>query len=151
MRSRYIVSVSVVSAAFSLAGQALAADNCSGHYSQVVTTSHTFDLGNGHKIDMFTTKTTADSLDSPYNGTGECTGYVHTLPDGTVRAVGICGRKNSEGTFTDEWSFEPGAERGVWKSAGGTGKYAKMKSSGWWQDVVSEGGVTLGKWGGNCN
>jgi hypothetical protein len=133
-----------------LCGPALA-DNCSGHYSQVVTQAQSFDLGNGHKLDMFMTKTTADSTNSPFTGTGQCTGYALTTADGKTRAAGICGRKNKDGSWSDAWAIEPGADRGTWKLVDTSGAYAGKSASGWWQDVASEGGVTVGKWGGNCN
>jgi hypothetical protein len=145
-----VLKCAMIPTSFWLCGSVLA-DNCSGHYTQVVTQFQSIDLGGGHKIDMFWTKSTNDSTNSPYNGVGQCTSYAHAMPDGTVRWAGICGWKNNDGSFAEEWALEPGAEKGTWKSAGGTGVYAAKSASGWWQVIVSEGGVTLGEWGGNCN
>jgi len=133
-----------------LCGSALA-DNCTGHYSSVVTYAQSFDLGNGHRLDMFMTKTTADSNNSPFTGTGQCTGYALTTADGKTRAAGICGRKNKDGSWSDAWTIEPGADRGNWKWVDSSGAYAGKSLSGWFQQEASEDGVTVGKWGGNCN
>ena len=127
------------------------ADNCSGYYSQVVTELQSLDLGGGHKLAMFITKSTDGSTDSPFTGTGQCTGYALTTPDGKTRMAGVCGRKSKDGSWSDTWALEPGADRGTGKLAGGTGAFAGKSGSGWWQDITSENGVTVGKWGGNCN
>jgi hypothetical protein len=46
---------------------------------------------------------------------------------------------------------QPGAEKGMWKAAGGTGKYVGKQDSGWFQNVLSDGKMNLVKWGGTCN
>jgi len=150
MKRSALLHYAVIGAAVSLCGPALA-DNCSGHYSQVVTQFQSIDLGGGHKLDMFMTKTTSDSTDSGYTGTGQCTGYALTTPDGKVRVAGICGRKNKDGSWSDVWGLEPGADRGTWKLVGAGGTYSGKSSAGWWKELSSEGGVAVGKWGGNCN
>ena len=36
-------------------------------------------------------------------------------------------------------------------STGGTGKFAKIAHSGWWQNAAGFGKVFATKWGGTCN
>ena len=150
MKCSAILKYVTVIAGLSLCGS-VSADNCSGHYSQVVTQFQSIDLGGGHKLDMFMTKTTSDSSNSGYTGTGQCTGYALTTPDGKTRLSGVCGRKNKDGSWSDAWGLEPGADRGSWKIVGSSGAYAGKSVSGWWQEIASEGGVAVGQWGGNCN
>jgi hypothetical protein len=44
----------------------------------------------------------------------------------------------------------PGAEKGEWKSTGGTGKFAGKEGSGWFQNVLMDGKNSVVKWGGDC-
>jgi hypothetical protein len=57
MKFSEMLQYAMIPTSLSLSGSALA-DNCTGHYSQVAMHSQSFDLGGGHKIDMFMTKTT---------------------------------------------------------------------------------------------
>lgn len=133
-----------------LCGGAIA-DNCSGRFSNVTQSSETLEVGKGHSVTFFFARGSATSDNSPHNGVGECGGYALAMPDGKVRLVGVCARKNKDGdSWSDEWSLEPGAQRGVWKQSGGTGVFAGKTNSGWWQPIVDDGKTTMGNWGGNC-
>jgi hypothetical protein len=62
-----------------------------------------------------------------------------------------CLRKTKNGdSWSDFGGMEPGADRGTWKTGGGTGAFAGKHDSGWWQAVVDDGKTTSGIWGGNC-
>jgi hypothetical protein len=129
-----------------------AADNCSGHFNNVTHTLSTVEVGKDHVLTSFIFHSITNSENSLNNAVGECSGYALTTPDGKTRLAGVCARKTKDGgSFSDIWSKEPGAERGVWKMSGGTGALAGRTWSGWWQVVFEDGKLTLGKWGGTCN
>lgn len=132
--------------------EAALADNCSGHFNNVTQTVSTLEVGKGHTLTSFIFSSITNSDNSINNAAGECSGYALTTPDGKTRMAGICARKTKDGdSFSDSWVLEPGADKGTWKMVGGTGAMAGKSWSGWWQVVFSEGKLTLGKWGGNCN
>lgn len=129
-----------------------AADNCSGHFNNVTHSLSTIEAGKDHVLTSFIFHSITNSENSLNNATGECSGYALTTPDGKTRLAGACARKTKDGgSFSDIWVKEPNAERGTWKMSGGTGALAGKTWSGWWQVVLEDGKLTLGKWGGNCN
>lgn len=130
-----------------------AAENCSGRWSNVTVSSETVEVAKGHSVTYFYARGSATSDNySAFNAVGACGGYALVMPDGKVRVVGVCARKNKDGdSYTDEWSLEPGAQRGVWKQSGGTGALAGKTNSGWWQSLAADGTTETGIWGGNCN
>lgn len=88
------------------------ADNCNGRWSNVTVAAETLEVASGHSVTYFHARGTVTSDNSPLNAVGMCGGYVLSMPDGKVRAVGVCARKTKDGdSFSDEWSIEPGAER----------------------------------------
>lgn len=127
------------------------AGDCSGYFAGTIDSSSSIEVANGHSISFWTTRQTSDTNNSGYTGVGMCNGSMLTLPSGAAQVSGACALKDKNG---DSWSFaygiEPGAERGWWKTTGGTGKLA-AKSSGWFQQTVTDGKTSLGIWGGNCN
>lgn len=129
---------------------AATAAECSGFFSGAIESSSGTEVGKGHGIAFWTTRQSSDSNNSGYTGVGMCNGYMLTLPGGTTQVAGFCALKDKKG---DSWSFaygiEPGAERGWWKITGGTGALT-AKSSGWFQQTVTDGKTSLGVWGGNC-
>jgi hypothetical protein len=132
---------------------ARAADNCTGYDALVTISSETRDLGHGHTLTVFRNESILISDDSIYHlATGECAGTALATPDGKVRSSGHCARRDKDGdTQSVEWSQAPGAERGMWRATGGTGKFAGGKdSSGWYQQVRSDGKMVVTKWGGTC-
>lgn len=127
------------------------ADNCAGRWSNVTLSAQTIEVAPGHSVTYFHARGSATSDNTPFNGVGMCGGYALTMADGKVRAVGVCIRKTKDGdSWSDEWSIEPGAQRGVWKQSGGTGAFAGKTNSGWWQSLASDGTTETGIWGGNC-
>lgn len=144
--------VHILLAAAGLIASPLAqADNCSGRWSNVTVASETIEVAKGHSVTYFHARGSATSDGTPFNGVGMCGGYTLVMPDGKVRSVGVCARKNKDGdSWSDEWSFEPGAERGVWKQSGGTGVFAGKSNSGWWQVLADDGKTATGTWGGTC-
>lgn len=130
------------------------ADNCTGMDVQVARTSETTDLGNGHAITIVKLYSQTVSADcSKCNGTtGECSGTVLTTPDGKTQSMGYCARRDKDGdTVSSSWHRAPGADKGTWKTIGGTGKYAdSVGDSGWWQNAWDDGVMFTNAWGGTC-
>jgi hypothetical protein len=128
------------------------ADNCSGRWSNVTVSSETIEVAKGHNVTYFHARGSTTSDNSAFNAVGACGGYALSMPDGKVRVVGVCARKTKDGdSQSDEWSMEPGAQRGVWRQSGGTGVFAGKTNSGWWQVLADDGKTSTGTWGGNCN
>lgn len=142
----------VVGASLCVCHAALAADNCTGYDVLVTLTAETLDLGKGHSLTVFRAASIIVSDDSIYHlTTGECSGTALATPDGKVRQSGHCARRDKDGdTQSIEWSQGAGADKGAWRSTGGTGKYAGKPDSGWFQDVRSDGKMLVTKWGGTC-
>lgn len=152
MRVVKVVGVALAAiASFTVYPTLHAADNCSGHFNNVTHTLSTLEVGKDHVLTSFIFHSITNSENSGNNAAGECSGYALTTPDGKTRLAGVCARKTKDGSFSDIWSKEPGAERGVWKMSGGTGSLAGKTWSGWWQVVFEDGKLTLGRWGGTCN
>lgn len=135
-----------------ICGAALGADNCTGYDSAVGISVETLDLGNGHTLTAFRQASMLTSENSIYQlATGECSGAALSTPDGKVRVNGYCARRDKDGdTQSVEFSQAAGADKGTWKSTGGTGKFASKTDSGWFQDVRTDGKMTIAKWGGSC-
>ena len=142
----------VIGTTLSTAGFAHGADNCTGHDSLVVIYAETLDLGGGHTLTAFRQASMLTSDSNLYNlATGECSGAALSTPDGMVRVFGYCARRDKDGDSQSiEFSQAPGAEKGTWKSTGGTGKFAGKSASGWYQDVRTDGNMSVAQWGGNC-
>ena len=68
-----------------------------------------------------------------------------------TQSMGYCARRDKDGdTQSISWHSAPGADKGVWKSTGGSGKFAGKQDSGWFQGTVSDGKMSVSKWGGTC-
>jgi len=128
------------------------ADNCTGTDVHVSRISETTDLGSGHTITTWKTYSQIVSADSKLGGTtGECSGSILTTPDGNTQSMGYCARRDKDGdTYSLSWHQGPGADKGVWKSTGGTGKFAGMQNSGWFQFAWADGVMIGTAWGGTC-
>jgi hypothetical protein len=61
---------------------------------------------------------------------GECAGTILQTEDGKTQQVGYCARHDKDGG-TQSISFHqaPGADKGEWKSTGGTGQFAGKAGS----------------------
>src|SRR5262245_52499958 len=107
------------------------ADTCTGYDALVTTSSDTRDLGGGMTLTTFQAESIVLSEDSIYKlVTGLCNGTALATPDGKVRSSGHCARRDNDGDLQSiEWSQAPGADKGMWKSTGGTGKYAGKTDS----------------------
>jgi hypothetical protein len=131
------------------------ADNCTGYDVLFTESAETTDLGQGTKQLTVRQHSVLLSNDSIYNlVAGECSGIVLQTQDGKTQASGYCARRDKEGqTQSISWHQAPGADRGEWKSTGGTGKFAGKQDSGWFQPVTTlpEGKISVTKWGGNCH
>ena len=130
-----------------------AADNCTGTAAAFSLTSETTELAKGHSLTVFSNSEILFSENSPFDlTTGTCAGTSLTTPDGATKLEGHCVRHNKEGdTVSIDWAVAPGAPRGSWKLAGGTGKFSKMSGSGWFEFARADGKMSATKWGGTCN
>ena len=129
------------------------ADTCTGYGVTVTQSSETSDLGQGLKRTSFKAQDIIISSDSIYKVVaGECSGTVLQTPDGKTQGMGYCARRDKDGdTQSISWHQAPGADKGEWKSASGTGRYAGKQDSGWSQIVLADGKITVDKWGGDCH
>jgi hypothetical protein len=130
------------------------ADNCTGVDVLVTQTAETTEIATDHTITIWKAHSVIVSPDSIYNNTsGECSGTILSTPDGKTQSMGYCVRRDKDGdTASISWHQAPGADKGMWKSTGGTGKFAAGKrDSGWYQAVMANGLMSSTKWGGNCN
>ena len=129
------------------------ADNCTGYDAGVTQNAETTDLGHGLKQTSVRSTSMLFSNDSMYNLVGgERAGIVLQTEDGKTQQTGYCARHDKDGD-TQSISFyqAPGAEKGEWKSTGGTGKFAGKGGSGWFQNVLMDGKNSVVKWGGDCH
>jgi hypothetical protein len=146
-------SVFVIGLSLLIGTPARAADNCTGYDALVTISSETLEVGKGHTLTVWRAESMVTSDDSIYHlTTGECAGTTLATPDGTVRFSGHCARRDKDGdTYSVEVSQAPGAEKGMWKWTGGTGKFASGKdNSGWGQTVRTDGKMFVVQWGGTC-
>jgi hypothetical protein len=130
------------------------ADNCSGSVTSVTVSSETHEVAKGHSVTFFTSRTSSTGLNgdnSPFNAVGVSSGYTLAMPDGKTMTSGISTRKTSTGdSESDVWSITSGDKRGTWKIVAGTGAFAGKNNSGWFDPPFSDGTVSVGNWGGNC-
>ena len=128
------------------------ADNCTGVDVLVTQTAETTELAKNHNLTIWKAFSVLSSSDSIYdNTTGECSGVILATPDGKTQSMGYCARRDKDGdTQSISWHSAPGADKGTWKSTGGTGKYAGKQDSGWFQGLVADGKMSVTKWGGTC-
>jgi hypothetical protein len=128
------------------------ADNCSGEYTYQNLSASPAQLESGAgKLIHFTGADQVTSPDSPYVGSGSCTGYIFEK-DGQATSTFVCFRTTANG---DTWGMagmrEPESKRGKWRQISGTGKLAKtVGSSGWFEDATADEKGGTGKWGGSC-
>lgn len=150
--TKLLKGICVFGSSLMIAGFAHSADNCTGYDNLMATYLETLDLGKGHTLTVFRQASMVTSDDSIYHlTTGECSGAALSTPDGKVRVSGYCARRDKDGdTQSIEFSQAAGADKGVWKSTAGTGKFAGKSHSGWFQDVRTDGKMAIAKWGGNC-
>jgi len=131
------------------------ADNCTGVdvlVTQTAETAETTEIAKDHTITIWKAYSVLVSPDSIYNNTsGECSGTILSTPDGKTQSMGYCVRHDKDGdTQSISWHQAPGADKGVWKSTGGSGKFAGNQDSGWFQGVMADGAMSVSNWGGSC-
>ena len=150
---RVISCAAVLPLGIQCVSSARAADTCTGHDTLVVQSADTTDLGHGMKQTTVKQHSILFSNDSIYNMvTGECSGTVLQTPDGKTQMQGFCARHDKDGDAQSiAFGMPPGADKIEWKSIGGTGKYAGKQDSGWAQNVLTDGKISVVKWGGDCH
>ncbi len=130
------------------------AAKCSGHNINNALLFESSELANGTTLTTMRLSSVHVSEDtsSPLHlAAGECAGALTATPDGKTQGQGYCMRKDKDGdVYNEQWNLAPGAEKGTWKLVGGSGKYASMSGSGWWQVTMSEGNLAAVRWVGTC-
>ena len=120
----------------------------------MTVSSETHEVAKGHSVTFFTSRTSSTGVNgdnSPFNAVGVSSGYTLAMPDGKTMTSGISTRKTSTGdSESDVWSIASGDKRGTWKIVAGTGAFAGKNNSGWFAPPFSDGTVSVGNWGGNC-
>jgi hypothetical protein len=129
------------------------ADTCTGYSVDFTQSAETTDLGKGLKQTTMTQQDVVLSNDSIYKSVvGECSFIILQTEDGKTQVTGYCARHDKDGdTQSVSIRQAPGADKGEWKSTGGTGKYAGKQDSGWFQNVLADGKISVVKWGGDCH
>src|SRR5262245_20651676 len=85
---------------------AVRAENCSGRFNNVGSHAETIEVAKGHTVTSFAARSSSTSDNSIFNGVGGCAGYALTMPDGKLRLIGVCARKNKDGdSYSDEWGL----------------------------------------------
>jgi hypothetical protein len=130
-----------------------AADTCTGYDALAMQSNEMADLGHGLTLSNFKAQSVVTSNDAAYNIlAGVCAGTELKTADGNTQSTGYCARRNNDGdTESIAWSQAPGAKRGEWKATGGTGKFAGKQDSGWFQQVLADGKISVIQWGGDCH
>ena len=104
-------------------------------------------------IMRITSVTVSDDPSAAYHlVSGECVGQFLTSPDGKTIASGSCARRDKDGdVLNEEWVATDGAgNKGTWKLAGGTGKFANAKGTAQWEVSQLQGKMAAVRWVGNC-
>jgi len=129
-----------------------AEDNCKGVDVLVTQTSETTEIAKNHTISIWKAFSVLASPGTNYdNATGECSGITLTTPDGKTQSMGYCARRDKDGdTQSIAWHSPPGADKGMWKATGGSGKFAGKQDAGWFQFARGDGKMAVTNWGGTC-
>ncbi len=129
------------------------ADTCTGYDVLVTQSADTADLGHGLKQTTVKQSSVVLSNNSIYSMlTGECSVTVLQTPNGKSQMQGFCARRDKDGdTGSIAVRLPPGADKIEWKNTGGTGKFAGKQDSGWAENVLTDGKMSVVKWGGDCH
>ena len=151
-RTTLLVSTAILSLGI-MGVSSTRADNCTGYDVLVAQSAETTDLGKGVKQTSSRSESILLSSDSIYNlVAGECASTMLQTEEGKTQSAGYRARRDKDGdTQTIAFHFAPGADKGEWKSTGGTGKFAGKQGSGWAQPVLADGKVVVVQWGGDCH
>ena len=143
------VAVSCAVPAAALAGK------CAGtNVNNLVSWDQT-EIAKGTTLATFriTSVTVSDDPSAAYHlVSGECIGSFLTTPDGKTQASGFCARRDKDGdVLNEEWVATDGAgNKGTWKLAGGTGKFARATGAAQWEFSQLQGKMASVRWVGNC-
>jgi len=143
------VAVSCIAPAAALAGK------CAGtNINNLVSWDQT-EIAKGTTLATFriTSVTVSDDPGAAYHlVSGECIGAFLTGPDGKTQASGFCARRDKDGdVLNEEWVATDGAgNKGTWKLAGGTGKFARAAGTAQWEFSQLQGKMASVRWVGNC-
>lgn len=155
MHRRIIASALTVVAAIAYVPSA-GARECNGYNTHVLISADVTEPAKGHSLmtfrnhDMLVTDDPRHVLNMAM---GECAGTMLTTPDGKMVGAGYCLRRDKDGdTQSIDWTWPKGADKGTWKSTGGTGKFAGFEGTGSWMQVAGDGGkMGVNRWTGTCN
>ncbi len=152
-RLRWVGCTATLPLAIMCTSPAWAADTCTGYDVLVTQSADTADLGHGLKQTTVKQNSVVLSNNSIYKVvTGECSSTALQTPDGKMQMMGYCARHDKDGDAQSiAIRLVPGADKVEWKTTGGTGKYAGNQDSGWAQIVLTDGKISVAKWGGDCH
>jgi hypothetical protein len=145
----------MLSAAFFAVPTAAFAGKCSGTNINNLVSWEPSEIGKGTTLAIMriTSVTVSDDPSAAYHlVSGECVGQFLTTPDGKTSATGSCARRDKDGdVLNEEWIATDGAgNKGTWKFAGGTGKFANTKGAAQWEFSQLQGKMAAVRWTGNC-
>lgn len=83
---------------------------------------------------------------------GDCGGTVSVLPDNSMVTVGNCTVADASGDIAFyHFIVQRGEKRGSFFRNGGTGKFEKEFSQGWFQQTAQDENGARGEWGGKSD
>ena len=152
--SKFVVWFGVVAALCGGPSISFAA-KCSGTNINNLVSWEPSEIGKGTTLAIMriTSVTVSDDPSAAYHlVSGECVGQFLTTPDGKTVASGSCARRDKDGdVLNEEWVATDGAgNKGTWKLAGGTGKFANAKGTAQWEFSQLQGKMAAVRWVGNC-
>ncbi len=109
--------------------------------------------GTTHATLRVTSVTVNDDPSAPSHlVSGECIGVCVMTPDGKTKCSGTCARADREGdVLNEDWvSTNDTGDKGTWRNAGGTGKFAKAANTAEWEIHKLPGKATAVRWTGTC-
>lgn len=130
------------------------AGKCSGTNINNLVSWEPTEIGKGNTLAIMriTSVTVSDDPSAAYHLiSGECIGQFLIMPDGKTTASGSCARRDKDGdVLNEEWIATDGAgNKGTWKLAGGTGKFANAKGTAQWEFTQLQGKAAAVRWVGN--
>ena len=131
------------------------AGKCSGTNINNLLSWESSEIAKGTTLAVMraTSVTVSDDPSAAYHlVSGECIGQFVMTPDGKTTAGGSCARRDKDGdVLNEEWIATDGTgNKGTWKLAGGTGKFANAKGTAQWEFSPLQGKMGAVRWVGNC-
>jgi hypothetical protein len=152
--SRKFIGLGLLAALCAVPGVSLAG-KCSGTNINNLVSWEPSEIAKGTTLAIMriTSVTVSDDPGAAYHLiAGECVGQFVTTPDGKTAASGSCARRDKDGdVLNEDWVSTDGVgNKGTWKLAGGTGKFANARGSAQWEFSQLQGKMAAVRWVGDC-